>query len=474
MNVPSLTFLLFALVGAVVYSISSHRAWRQAVLLATNITFFATFWHGSVLGFVPFTAFLLLGYFALHNAVIRIAGWLVVAAILAAFFWLKRYTFVPDQALIAFPYVTVGLSYVFFRVLHLAIDARQGAAAQRPGLVSYVNYTLNFPCLVSGPIQRYEDYRRVETNPSPLGVTGLGASIERIAIGMFKVFVLSAPLLALQRQAIGHVSDGDRLTQLTAGVATLAIYPLYLYLNFSGYTDVVIGVARWYGLVLPENFNRPFQSENFINFWSRWHITLSTWLKTYVYQPLLLGLMTRFPSRQSEPAIVVVALFVTFFLVGAWHGQTMTFLFFGVLQGSGVALNRLYQMAMIRTLGKKRYYTLCADPFYRAVARGLTFTWFAFTLLWFWSSWAQLGQCYTSLGPGLVAFSLLVLVVISTAVLSAWAALFERVRSLRVAGQPVLGSRYTRTVYTAAMVTLVAGVILVLDAPAPPIVYQKF
>jgi D-alanyl-lipoteichoic acid acyltransferase DltB (MBOAT superfamily) len=169
------------------------------------------------------------------------------------------------------------------------------------------------------------------------------------------------------------------------GVTIVAIYPIYLYFNFSGYTDAAIGAARLFRIELPEHFDRPFTSENFINFWSRWHITLSAWLKAYVYIPLLIALMRRFESPRYEPYFGVFAFFVTFFLVGAWHGQTSKFLFFGVLQGAGVAVNKLYQIEMTTILGRRGYRLLCDNPLYRMLSRGLTFTWFAFRLLWFWS-----------------------------------------------------------------------------------------
>ena len=302
MNVPSFQFLLLALAAAVLFHFSSSRPWRQAVLLVANIGFFATFGSSNVLAYLPFAGLLLLGYVGLHRTRNHDAGWLIVAAIVAAFFWLKKYTFIPAPLLISFPYVSIGLSYVFFRVLHLAIDTQQDLLPVRPGLLSYLNYTLNFTSLVSGPIQRYEDYRIVEMVPASIGPVSLGRSAERIVVGFFKVFVLSAALSALQQQLLEGVgaeqSFGERLV---SGIAIVAIYPVYLYFNFSGYTDFVIGVARWFGLSLPENFNRPFQSENFLAFWSCWHMTLSNWLKTYVYQPLVQTLMVRFPERRDNP-----------------------------------------------------------------------------------------------------------------------------------------------------------------------------
>jgi alginate O-acetyltransferase complex protein AlgI len=474
-NVPSFAFLLFALVGAVVFHIVPWRPWRQAVMLVVNLSFFASFAPHQPLAYIPFAAFLLLGYVGLLSHAYRPAGWAVVISILFAFFWLKKYTFIPSQLFLIHPYVTIGLSYVFFRVLHLAIDAHQGDLPSRPTLLSYLNYTLNFTCLVAGPIQRYDDYRISAEAPRPINMVSLGQSAERIICGLFKVFVVSALLVAVKQTLLDELLVSQPFDErILIAMALVGIYPLYLYFNFSGYTDFVIGVARWFGLVLPENFDRPFQSTNFIEFWSRWHITLSTWLKTYVFQPLMMRLIGRFPARNFEPAIVVLALFVTFFLVGAWHGQTTSFLFFGVLQGFGVAANRLFQFGMTRRMGKQRYRTLCANGLYCAVTRGLTFTWFSFTLLWFWSNWTQIHLITEKLGPEPISLAILLVLVISTFALSAWVAIAKIAKSLVWSGVPVAFSRYTRTMWSTTLLIIIVSVILLSNSPAPPIVYKNF
>ena len=475
MNVPSFLFLLFALVGAIAFHLLPWRAWRQAVMLVVNLCFFASFAPHHPLAYIPFAAFLLLGYVGLWRGANRLTGWFAVCSILVMFFWLKRYTFIPSQLFIDHPYVTIGLSYVFFRVLHLAIDAHQSDLPEPPDLLSYLNYTLNFTCLVAGPIQRYDDYRKTAEGPRPINLISLGFSLERIICGLFKVFVVSALLSAIKQDLVdGLVVSQPIEERILIGMGLIGIYPMYLYFNFSGYTDFVIGVARWFGLVLPENFDRPFQSVNFIEFWSRWHITLSSWLKTYVYQPLMMRLMGRFPSRSSEPALVVLALFVTFFLVGAWHGQTTTFLFFGALQGFGVAANRLFQFRMMKRLGKQRYRALCVNALYRAVTRGLTFTWFGFTLLWFWSDWTHIRAFTDFLGVEVVLLALLLLFVISTLALSAWVAIIGIAQSVTWFGASVALSRYTRTMWSTALLLVIVGMVLLSAAPAPPIVYRNF
>ena len=139
-------------------------------------------------------------------------------------------------------------------------------------------------------------------------------------------------------------------------IATVAVYPLYIYCNFSGYIDIVIGIARFLRIQLPENFNRPFSSQNYMIFWSRWHITLSTWFQIYVYGPLCYWTLRRWRSPATEALLNVFAFFLTFFLVGLWHGQTSSFMFFGLLLGLGVSVTKLYQVLMIELDGPRTIY----------------------------------------------------------------------------------------------------------------------
>ena len=298
MTVPSFTFLAFALGCALVFNLSAARWWRQAVLLIANIYMLQSF-AGEWQQLLPFIGFLALGY---AGVILRPKGgmwvsWLFGVSVFAIFVWLKRYLFVPSQLLLTQVYVTVGLSYVFFRVMHLVIDGWESVPKGGGGLISYINYTLNFTSLVSGPIQRFEDYRRCETENLPLGEFVIGRSVERILIGFFKVYVLSSLLGSIHGSAIGALSDPQTwTTRLLHSVTIAGVYPVYLYLNFSGYTDFVIGVARLFRLELPENFDRPFAAGNIMSFWTRWHMSLTQWLRTYVYSPLLLTLFRRFPT----------------------------------------------------------------------------------------------------------------------------------------------------------------------------------
>ncbi len=477
MIVPSLPFLLFALVAALVFNLRGAEGWRKAVLFVVNVVFFATFARNPV-AYLPFVGFLALGYAAQsltqEGSRPRLFVALVVVTI-AAFAWLKRYSFVPHSLFIGFPYVLVGLSYVFFRVLHVIIDRHQGAIEGKIGPVSYLNYTLNFTSLVSGPIQRYQDYRAMETERLPLDLVVMGAALERIIVGYFKVAVVSAILAAVRHQALDHIPpDAALWERVWRGAVIAAVYPIYLYFNFSGYTDVVIGAARFFRIKLPENFNRPFASENVILFWGRWHMTLSNWLRTYVYNTLMLTGMSRITAPGVARYISVGALFVTFFLVGLWHGQTPEFLFFGLLTGGGVAANQLYQLTMQSLLTTRRYRALAKNPVYAACTRGLNFTWFTFTLLWFWSTWGRIGQLAHTLGPAAIALTILGTWVAATIILALLEA--ARVGMLRIkwGDEPVAMSRYVRTAWATSLVFITVAITLLSNSPAPDIVYKSF
>ena len=480
MNVASLSFLLFGLAVAVIYNLAPALRWRQAVLLIANLAFLTTF-STIPSTWIPYVAFLVLGYvsYLLVRRNARGAFLPLLIAVLIAYFWLKKYVFLPPGTFLSFPYVTLGLSYVLFRLLHLLIDTKDGLIQEEISPVTFLNYILNFTAIISGPIQLYQQYAASQLRPQrePLDVFVIGEAVQRIIWGYFKISITGVVFQTLQERALAGL-PGTAAASLSTRAVTSAVigaaYPLYLYCNFSGYTDMVIGMAKGIRLTLPENFDRPFASTNFLDFWGHWHISLSSWLKTYVYSPLLKTLMKRVPNPDVAPYLGVVSYFVTFFLIGVWHGRTTVFVFFGILQGLGVAVTKLYQVRMIKALGRKGYRALSEKGWYNAVARGLTFTYFGFSLIWFWSNWSQMDFMLQSLHSGAIALGWFLVFVVATALLSAYEWLRQRVISIRWRNTPIVLSRYTRTVWDTALVVIMAVVLNALSAPAPDIVYKAF
>lgn len=478
MDGASLQFLLFGLVVALISNFNHSPRWRSTVLLLASFVFIG-FLAQNALVLLPLAAFLLLGYGCL--AMLE-RGWAkstvwAVLAIVFAYVWLKKYTFLPEGIFLRSPYFMLGLSYIFFRVLHLLIEAGDANRGRSVGLGAYLTYTLNFTTFVSGPIQRYDEFARDQfaAEPVPLGSGIVALQLERIVRGFFKVNVLGMIFNAAKESALAELSQPlPPSAKMLCAFRLAVVYPLFLYANFSGYIDIVISIARLMRVRLPENFDRPFSASSFLDFWNRWHITLSMWLKTYVYNPLLLTLMRRITSVGAEPFLGVVCFFVTFFLVGIWHGRTSEFVIFGVLQGGGVAINKLWQVGLTRRLGRKGYKALAKNAAYVAIGRGLTFTWFAFTLFWFWANWTQIGRISSAIGVFQWAGVWLAIWLSATVILAMWEWLRAALLSIAISGSPVLTSRYARVVYASALGLTAFIITILLSQPAPGIVYKAF
>jgi len=470
--------VLFGLAAALISNFSGSRVWRSIVLMLASIVFLGLLAHNPIV-LIPLIGFLLLGYagvFLLDCGWSKSLVWSLLAVIFA-YVWLKKYSILPEGMFIDHPYFTLGLSYIFFRVLHVLIEKGDGDEKRHIGLGAYLLYTLNFTTLVSGPIQRYDEFARDQfaSEPIQLGARIVGLQLERIIRGFFKVNVLSVLLHMAQEDALAQMQQPFPVSlRLSAAFRLAVVYPFFLYSNFSGYIDIVIALARLMGVRLPENFDRPFSSSSFLEFWSRWHITLSTWLKTYVYNPLLVSLMRRFSALAIQPFLGVFCFFLTFFLVGIWHGRTSEFVIFGVLQGGGVAINKLWQLGLTRAMGSKGYKTLARNPTYVSLSRGLTFSWFAFTLFWFWANWKQIDRIFTALDVAQWVAVWLVIWLSATAVLALWEWFRAALLSIKTSEGPLLTSRYARMVYATAFGLVALVMIVLLNQPAPVIVYKTF
>ena len=478
MDATTFKFLEFALVVCLLYNLRRTVRWRQAILLVANAAFLGTF-AKSWKGYLPLALFVGGGYTAIRLMQYPRSRRLfvpVVATFILVFAWLKRYTFLPHTIFLPFPYLTLGLSYIFFRIMHMIVDAKDETLPGDIGFIPYLNYTLNFATLVSGPIQLYPDFCSSQFNPNQRSLTlsDCALGLERIVIGFFKLRVLSAVFSGVQQAALVQLSaaQSSGMRPITACVV-LVSYPLYLYLNFSGFIDVMIGIGTMLYLDLPENFNRPFSAVSFIEFWGRWHITLSNWVKTYVYTPLVKALMGKFPDRRVEPLLGVIGFFVAFFVMGAWHGPTSEFLFYGLLLGGGVALNKLFQLAMSKTLGRNRYRVLDENQLYVAFCRGLSFTYFAFALIWFSFSWAQLHRLAAALTLRQETLVWLAVWLGSTVSLAAWEQLRRNAMRLKWDGSCVLQSAPLRAAW-ATYLSLLTLISLSTAHVATPVLYQIF
>ncbi len=230
----------------------------------------------------------------------------------------------------------LGFSYVAFRLLHTLRDRQTG---QLPALTlrEYVTYAIFFPAFTAGPIDRAERFLGDLRALPPLDATRFVHGGMRLAVGIGKKFVVadSLALLAL------NVTNAQQ-AQSAAGLwVLLYAYAFQLYFDFSGYTDIAIGLGQWCGIRLPENFNQPYLKRNITVFWQSWHITLSQWVRSYVFLPLSRALLTR-PRKPSPTVLALIGQLATMLAIGLWHGVTWGFVIWGLWHGVGLFVHKVY------------------------------------------------------------------------------------------------------------------------------------
>jgi alginate O-acetyltransferase complex protein AlgI len=227
----------------------------------------------------------------------------------------------------------LGFSYVAFRLIHTLRD-RQTGVLPALNLREYVTYVIFFPAYIAGPIDRaeryVEDYRQ---GLAPVGV----ASAERIVIGLFKKFVLADTLALISLD----VTSTGQATTVTGLWVLLYAYAFRLFFDFSGYTDIAIGIGLLFGLRLPENFDRPYRKGSITAFWQSWHMTLSNWVRFYVFSPLSRWLLSP-PRRLPTPVILLISHLCTMSIIGLWHGITGPFLIWGLWHGLGLFIHKMW------------------------------------------------------------------------------------------------------------------------------------
>ena len=222
----------------------------------------------------------------------------------------------------------LGFSYVAFRLIHVLRDRASGRLPN-VSLREFLTYALFFPAYTAGPIDRLERFVKDDRQPFSLTAAEALAGGERLALGVFKKFVLADSLALV---ALNAANAEQARSTLWLWVLLYA-YAWRLYLDFSGYTDIAIGLGRFFGIKLPENFDRPYTRQNLTVFWNSWHITLAQWFRAYVFNPLTRGLR----SRPLPPAaIIFIGQMVIMLLIGLWHGVTWNFVIWGLWHGLGL------------------------------------------------------------------------------------------------------------------------------------------
>jgi D-alanyl-lipoteichoic acid acyltransferase DltB (MBOAT superfamily) len=266
----------------------------------------------------------------------------------------------------------IGYSYVALRLVEVLRLTREGRH-RAPDLPSTINYLLPFHMLAAGPIQSYVDFVTQPAAPPKLSASDALRAVERIALGLFKKFVVANFLL--QRGLLTELRSTFPYLAVEAG-----LFYLWLYFDFSAYSDITVGAGRLMGVATPENFNRPYLARNLVDFWDRWHISLSRFIYRNLFLPVQLALVRRAGPRYAL-LCGVAAFFVSFLLCGLWHELNLRWLLWGGMHASGLVVVTCYRAWMQRRLGREAWNRYLAHRGIRVVAVVLTQAFVAASLL---------------------------------------------------------------------------------------------
>jgi D-alanyl-lipoteichoic acid acyltransferase DltB (MBOAT superfamily) len=353
--------------------------WRWLPLVVFNTYFIAGFGYET---FIPLLLTTLVSFYAAMliskqdhqktKKLIMRMGNLVCIALLFTykyslpFSWTLYKLFNSPIINLLFP---LGISFYTFQAIAYITDVYSGKRQVINNIGLYYSFLSFFPKFTAGPIERQPGAIESIITPSKLSFQGLQTGIIRIFWGIFKKMVLVNRMIHVGEALF---SSPEKLSSLETWVSVL-FYSLYIYIDFSAYCDIAIGSAQLFGIKLTENFNRPYFAKSIQDFWQRWHITLTSWLNDYIFQPL------NFSSRRIRKRILTFAhIMIVFLISGIWHGATIPFLIWGALHG-------VYQIigALLTPIRNKFSTFLGIEDhsfswkFYRAIS-----TFLAVTLAW--------------------------------------------------------------------------------------------
>jgi alginate O-acetyltransferase complex protein AlgI len=335
-------FLPVVLLG---YFLSRH-VYRNLFLLLASLFFYA--WGEPVYVFVMMFSIVLNYYCGLwtgsaSEAKSRLALFAGVTLNLLLLGVFKYYGFVVENinALFGFGWevrklaLPIGISFYTFQSISYLVDIRRGETRPQRDILKMGLFISFFPQLVAGPILKYHEFAP-QIDRRKVTWKGFNEGAVRFIQGLGKKVIIANIMAETADEIFGL--GIEEVSTLTAWIG-ISAYTLQIYFDFSGYSEMAIGLGKMFGFNIPENFNRPYISTSIKEFWRRWHISLSTWFKEYLYIPL--------GGNRAGTLRTYRNLLVVFFLTGLWHGASWSFVIWGVFHGFFLVLERLVPIEKI-------------------------------------------------------------------------------------------------------------------------------
>lgn len=325
-------FLLIVLCGGFVLNFFGKK--KEVYILAISLIFAGTIYGQSKKMVVYLVAFIIYQYLLvmlsnrLEKKLLKTLSLLSVVPLV-----INKIFAITSLHLMAF----IGISYMSFKTIQIMIEISDGIIKEKYSFLDYLQFLLFFPTVSSGPIDRsrrfFDDIKTIMPREAYLELAGTG--VYRVVLGLLYKIMFSTYVYQM-------LSALKNTGTLTYSVKYMYLYTLYLFFDFAGYSLMAVGTSNILGVQTPMNFNKPFLSIDIKDFWTRWHITLSTWLRDFVFSRVLMNAMKKklFKSRLQNASF---AYMVNMCVMGFWHGLSISYVIYGVYHGFLMAGFEWYQ-----------------------------------------------------------------------------------------------------------------------------------
>ena len=325
-------FLLIVLCGGFVLNFFGKK--KEVYILAISLIFAGTIYGQSKKMVVYLVAFIIYQYLLVMLSNRLEKKWLKTLTLLSVVpLVINKIFAITSLHLMAF----IGISYMSFKTIQIMIEISDGIIKEKYSFLEYLQFLLFFPTVSSGPIDRsrrfFDDIKTIMPREAYLELAGTG--VYRVVLGLLYKIMFSTYVYQM-------LSALKNTGTLTYSVKYMYLYTLYLFFDFAGYSLMAVGTSNILGIQTPMNFNKPFLSIDIKDFWTRWHITLSTWLRDFVFSRVLMNAMKKklFKSRLQNASF---AYMVNMCVMGFWHGLSISYVIYGVYHGFLMAGFEWYQ-----------------------------------------------------------------------------------------------------------------------------------
>lgn len=325
-------FLLIVLCGGFVLNFFGKK--KEVYILAISLIFAGTIYGQSKKMVVYLVTFIIYQYLLVMLSNRLEKKWLKTLSLLSVVpLVINKIFAITSLHLMAF----IGISYMSFKTIQIMIEISDGIIKEKYSFLDYLQFLLFFPTVSSGPIDRsrrfFDDIKTIMPREAYLELAGTG--VYRVVLGLLYKIMFSTYVYQM-------LSALKNTGTLTYSVKYMYLYTLYLFFDFAGYSLMAVGTSNILGVQTPMNFNKPFLSIDIKDFWTRWHITLSTWLRDFVFSRVLMNAMKKklFKSRLQNASF---AYMVNMCVMGFWHGLSISYVIYGVYHGFLMAGFEWYQ-----------------------------------------------------------------------------------------------------------------------------------